>query len=58
MDLDSCDLNELTSHARTLFFKLDELFKQVGPLVEEIGVLRAELLTVEQELNKRNVKHL
>ncbi len=58
MDLEKCDLNELTSRARTLFFKLDELFRQVGPLVEEIGSLRAELLVIEQELQKRNVEQL
>ncbi len=54
-DLSAVDSQELRSRLEKLLPELDLKFKTVGPLVAEIGMLRAEVDIIYRELVRRGL---
>jgi hypothetical protein len=54
-DLSVVEGDELISRARAILIKLDDRLRAVGPIMKEIGHLRAEVGLIYVELERRGV---
>lgn len=54
-DLSSIDADELQTRITTVLKRIDEIFREIGPKVKEIGLLRGEAGEIYDELACRGL---